>query len=301
MESLSLVTFWAALGASIASTFLYWDRALGLRASLKRLLRASGAINGRQRPFNNSAETHKSVGGLTAASAWLTTVLLAISVISRWKAAGHAPWSNMWEFTLAFAGTIALAYVLFERWSRGSSHMLGSIAMPVVVAILAASAIFFPSDIRPLVPALQNQDLLVVHASMMVIAYGVLSLSFGASVIYLVQGGERNRFSQLPSGQRLDEIAYQSVIVGFPLLTLGIVLGAYWASDAWGRYWGWDPKETAALATLLIYAGYLHMRGLRSWTGTRSAFVLIVGFLGILFTYFAVNLWVQGLHSYAGV
>ena len=136
---------------------------------------------------------------------------------------------------------------------------------------------------------------------MMVIAYGVLSLSFGASVIYLVQGGERNRFSQLPSGQRLDEIAYQSVIIGFPLLTLGIVLGAYWASDAWGRYWGWEPKETAALATLLIYAGYLHVRGLRSWTGTRSALVLIVGFLAILFTYFAVNLWVQGLHSYSGV
>ena len=301
MESLSLVTFWSALGTSMASTFLYWDRTLGLRAFLKRLLTTAGGINGSQRALNNSAETHRSVSGLTAASAWLTTVLLAISVISRWQAAGHAPWSNMWEFTLAFAGTIALTYVLYERWSRGSSHMLGSIAMPVVVAILGASAIFFPSDIRPLVPALQNQDLLAVHVSMMVIAYGVLSLSFGASVIYLVQGGERNRFSQLPSGQRLDEIAYQSVIIGFPLLTLGIVLGAYWASDAWGRYWGWDPKETAALATLLIYAGYLHMRGLRSWTGTRSAFVLIVGFLAILFTYFAVNLWVQGLHSYSGV
>ncbi|HZP57392.1 MAG TPA: cytochrome c biogenesis protein CcsA, partial [Dehalococcoidia bacterium] len=89
--------------------------------------------------------------------------------------------------------------------------------------------------------------------------------------------------------------------VGFPMLALGIALGAWWANSAWGRYWGWDPKETSALVTWLIYAGYLHARGLRGWKGKRAAGILVVGYVGVLFTYFAVNLWVSGLHSYAGV
>ena len=115
------------------------------------------------------------------------------------------------------------------------------------------------------------------------------------------QGGKRNRFARLPRAQLLDEIGYRSVMLGFPLLALGIALGAYWANHAWGRYWGWDPKETSALVTWLIYGVYLHMRGLRGWAGTRSAAVLVIGFAAVMFTYFAVNLWVSGLHSYAGV
>jgi cytochrome c-type biogenesis protein CcsB len=110
-----------------------------------------------------------------------------------------------------------------------------------------------------------------------------------------------NRFPRLPSADTLDDIAYRSVMLGFPVLAIGIALGAYWANSAWGRYWGWDPKETSALVTWLIYGIYLHMRGLRNWSGTRSAMVLIVGFAAVMFTYFAVNLWVSGLHSYAGV
>ena len=90
-------------------------------------------------------------------------------------------------------------------------------------------------------------------------------------------------------------------MIGFPVLAAGIALGAYWANHAWGRYWGWDPKETSALATWLLYAAYLHMRGLRKWAGMRSAYILVVGFAAVMFTYFVVNLWVSGLHSYAGV
>jgi len=109
------------------------------------------------------------------------------------------------------------------------------------------------------------------------------------------------RFSRLPDTEALADIAYWSVLVGFPLLTLGIALGAYWASSAWGRYWGWDPKETSALLTWFIYAGYLHARGLRGWEGKRAAWLLVVGFAAVLFTYFAVNFLISGLHSYAGV
>ncbi|MHB8685463.1 MAG: cytochrome c biogenesis protein CcsA, partial [Dehalococcoidia bacterium] len=99
----------------------------------------------------------------------------------------------------------------------------------------------------------------------------------------------------------LEEIAHRYVLVGFPMLALGIALGAWWANSAWGRYWGWDPKETSALVTWLVYAGYLHARGLKGWRGNRAAAILILGYVGVLFTYFAVNLWVAGLHSYAGV
>jgi cytochrome c-type biogenesis protein CcsB len=136
----------------------------------------------------------------------------------------------------------------------------------------------------------------------MMLAYSSLSISFGASVLYLVQGGASGgRFPRLPDRETLEEVGYRSVLVGFPLLTLGVALGAYWANSAWGRYWGWDPKETSALLTWFIYAGYLHARGLRGWEGNRAAWLLIGAFGAVMFTYFAVNFLISGLHSYAGV
>jgi ABC-type transport system involved in cytochrome c biogenesis permease subunit len=184
----------------------------------------------------------------------------------------------MYEFTIAFAAGITAFYAVFERFYEDdarerSARVLGAFAMPVVFAMLVLTAAFFPSDVRPLVPA----------------------------VLYLAQGGNQNRFPRLPNAETLDDIAYRSVMLGFPILAIGIALGAYWANSAWGRYWGWDPKETSALATWLIYGIYLHLRGLRNWSGSRSAIVLIAGFGAVMFTYFAVNLWVSGLHSYAGV
>jgi cytochrome c-type biogenesis protein CcsB len=132
----------------------------------------------------------------------------------------------------------------------------------------------------------------------MVVSYGVLTVSFGAAVLRLAQG-EGTRFARLPSAHVFDNAAHASVVVGFPLLTLGVALGAYWANSAWGRYWGWDPKETASLVTWLIYGAYLHMFNQRSWRGGRGAIILLVGYAAILFTYFGVNLWISGLHSYA--
>ena len=108
------------------------------------------------------------------------------------------------------------------------------------------------------------------------------------------------RFERLPDSETLSEIGYWSVLVGFPLLTLGIALGAYWANSAWGRYWGWDPKETAALVTWLIYAVYLHARNLKGWSGRPAALILVIGFGAVLFTYFG-NLYFSGLHSYSGL
>ena len=139
--------------------------------------------------------------------------------------------------------------------------------MPLGVALgLLAYAMTLPNEIEPLVPALNNAPLLTIHVGMATIAYGIFATSFAAGVGYLIQGRE-DRFSWLPSHRVLDEVAYRAVIVGFPIFATMIILGSWWASIAWSRYWGWDPKETSALVTWLTYAVYLHARNQRAWAG----------------------------------
>ena len=291
----------------------YWAHTLGLGLVVRRLATPIGegpAVASIERSDDNGWA--RNTGRFATFATWSALALLSVSLVARWQAVDHAPWSNMYEFTIAFAMAIAAFYAVFEQVyvarqgtgdsARGmrSPRALGSVALPVVLTGLVVAALYFPSDVRPLVPALQNTDLLAIHVAAMILAYAALSVSFASGVLYLVQGA-KNRFQRLPRAKLLDEIGYKSVAVGFPLLAGGIALGAYWANSAWGRYWGWDPKESAALLTLLIYGVYLHMRGLRKWSGTRSSAVLVIGFGAVLFTYFVVNLWISGLHSYAGV
>jgi cytochrome c-type biogenesis protein CcsB len=230
----------------------------------------------------------------------LALVLLTASVLFRAVAVERPPLGNLWEYTVALGWGIVLFTAVFEAAFKERS--LGVVMLPVAVTLMAVSLIFFPSDVSPLVPALQANRILGLHVTTMVLAYSALSISFGAAVLYLVQSdASGRRFSLLPDGETLGEIGYWSVLVGFPLLTLGVALGAYWANSAWGRYWGWDPKETAALLTWFVYAGYLHARSLRGWDGRRAAWLLVVAFGAVMFTYFAVNFVFSGLHSYAGV
>ncbi len=248
--------------------------------------------------------------GATAMS-WLAVLALTTSLGARWIAAERPPYANMWEFTIGFGWGIALIHALFElrfrllggdgsATSGAAARMVGAVLLPVSFTMFAFALAYFPSEITPLMPALQANRILGAHVATMMLSYSVLAVSFGAAAMYLIQNGQR-RFARLPSGDTLEEIANRSVLVGFPMLTLGIALGAYWAQSAWGRYWGWDPKETSAAITWLIYAGYLHARNLRGWKGRGSAWVLVIGFAAVLFSYFAVNLWVSGLHSYSGV
>ena len=253
-------------------------------------------------------ETPSWLGPAATASAWLALAALTTSLIARWIAGGRPPLSNMWEFTVAFGWGVILFYVLFElraRWEGEgwpSARTVGAFVLPVALGMFAVSLAFFPPELNSLLPALQANRILGAHVTTMVLSYAALSVSFGAAVGYLIQGGgEGKRFARLPSGERLEEIANRSVLVGFPLLTLGVTLGAFWAYSAWGRYWGWDPKETSALVIWLVYAAYLHARNLRGWKGKGSAWLLVIGFGAVLFSYFAVNLWVSGLHSYSGV
>ena len=308
MEALSGTTFWLAIAACGVATLGYWAQIAGVRVVIRRLSSdvGEGPMVAALESDDGDAGWMENASRLGTFAAWVALLMLTISMIARWQAVDRAPWSNMYEFTVAFATGVIAFYIMFERVYGGetasrSAVAVGAVMLPVALAMLAVSAAFFPSDVRPLVPALQNGDLLAIHVAAMVISYGALSVSFGAAVLYLVQGGARNRFARLPTAETLDDWAYKSVMLGFPLLAAGIALGAYWANSAWGRYWGWDPKETSALVTWLIYGVYLHMRGLRGWSGTRSAVTLVAGFGAVIFTYFVVNLWVSGLHSYAGV
>jgi len=313
MESLASTTLYMAIAVSAVATTAYWAHTLGLGLVVRRLATPVGegpAVASIER--SDAGGWAQASGRFATLATWTVLALLTVSLIARWQAVDYAPWSNMYEFTIAFAAAICGFYAAFERvyaarqgaadtrQGRRSPRALGSVALPVVLTGLVVAAIFFPSDVRPLVPALQNTDLLAIHVAAMILAYAALSVSFASGVLYLVQGAQ-NRFDRLPKAKLLDEIGYRSVMVGFPLLAGGVALGAYWANSAWGRYWGWDPKESAALVTLLVYGVYLHMRGLRKWSGARSSVVLVVGFGTVLFAYFVVNLWVSGLHSYAGV
>ncbi|HVM30829.1 MAG TPA: c-type cytochrome biogenesis protein CcsB [Candidatus Limnocylindrales bacterium] len=261
-------------------------------AGVGRITSPAGATVGG--PLSSTSPTP--AGSIGQGLAWAGFAMIGLGMLFRGLVVGRGPWGNMYEFSVAFAFGILLAYLLLGR--RYPIRTIGF--LPVGVALfLLVYAFTLPHQITPLVPALQNPQLLTVHVGMAMLSYGILAVSFGAAVGYLVQGRE-NRVSWLPPAKILDEVAYRAVIIGFPIFATMIILGSLWASIAWGRYWGWDPKETSALVTWLIYAVYLHARSQRGWAGRPSALILVVGFGAVLFTLFG-NLFFSGLHSYSGL
>ncbi len=242
-----------------------------------------------------AAKKRDDVGRWATTAASLGAVFLVGSLLMRMIASGHGPFSNMYEFSTAFAAGVTVVYVGAEQ--RYNMRAIGPFVLPVALALLAYASTL-PSTIEPLVPALQNNLLLTAHVTIAIVAYGTLAIAFGSALLYLYQRRAHN--PGLPSADALDDVGYHAVMAGFPSMALVIILGAVWANVAWGRYWGWDPKETASLITWLIYGGYLHARAVRGWHGDRSAALLVVGFGAVMFTYFG-NLFFGGLHSYAGL
>ncbi|MDT3768003.1 c-type cytochrome biogenesis protein CcsB [Gleimia hominis] len=220
-------------------------------------------------------------------------VLLTAYLVLRMIHTGHGPFANQHEFSVAFGWGILLA-LLFFMW-RYKVRTIALFVLPVV-ALMLIYATQLDTEIRPLVPALKNNLLLTFHVGFAVVAYGAACVSFGAAVVYLAL--PYLPFKRLPRPEVLDEVGYRAAAFTFPLLTIMIILGSIWANVAWGRYWGWDPKETASFVTWLIYGAYLHARVTLKWKGTRSAVLLILGFVAVLFTYFG-NHFFDSLHSYA--
>jgi cytochrome c-type biogenesis protein CcsB len=248
------------------------------------------------------------VGNIATGLAGLGVVVHATAKALRWVESyrmgiGHAPLSNMYESMSFFALCVMVAYLVVE-W-RFKAKTLGAVVAPIAFILLAANALFFPDDIRPLVPALQS-DWLLYHVITSFVSYGAFAVSFGVSLLYLFKmRAEKSGLKEgsilgiFPELKVLDEVNYKAIAVGFPLLSLGIITGAAWANYAWGTYWSWDPKETWSLITWFVYAAYLHARLTRGWHGKRAAVLSIIGFAAVVFTYFGVNFLLSGLHSYA--
>ncbi len=293
MAKMSEYAFVAAMLSTGLATLAYLLYAVsGLRAA--RLQTAGMPVPGGAMGFISGPRT-AAIGRYATMLGWLAVVALLASMAFRTVATGHGPFANMYEFSMAFAFGILAAYMWFER--RYHQRILALVALPVALAMMGYAATI-PAEIEPLVPALQNNLLLTVHVAVAIVAYGSFAIAFAAAILYLIQP-EGGRWG-LPKPQVLDEIGYRAVVVGFPFLTLTIILGAVWADTAWGTYWSWDPKETASLVTWLIYGAYLHARVMRGWRGNRAAWLLVLGFAATLFTYFG-NLFFGGLHSYSGL
>lgn len=315
MADLSIYLFWTGFATAAMAMLLYWAYVASASVSFRRMAAQTSA--GAVTVSGATGVPNPGLGRLATSFTAFTALFLGGQVAARWSATGHAPIANLYEFTSAFGFGIAAAYLAFETGSR--QRRAGVVALPIVVTMLFVASLF-PADIVPLIPALQNGPLLTIHVSVMMISYAVLTVAFCGAVIYLLQGGEgKRRYASLPSGSAAADLAHRAVIVGFPMLLLGIALGAWWANSAWGRPWGWDPKETSALVTWLSLVAYFHARagngsvagapGIRKVVPERirrgwrpdPMWWLVVMYALVMFTYFGVNLWVSGLHSYAGV
>jgi cytochrome c-type biogenesis protein CcsB len=214
---------------------------------------------------------------------------------------GYLPLANMYESLIFFSWTIVLIYLIADI--RYRQRALGIIASLLAAIAIAVTSLLpgVTSDIRFLVPALQS-NWLAIHVMTCMLGYAAFTISFGISIVYLFQGRKklsgRQVTHRLPRLQALDDINYKMVTIGFSLLTLGIVTGAIWANYAWGSYWSWDPKETSSLVTWLIYTAFLHARYTYAWQGKKAAILSAAGFCAVIFTYFGVNFFLPGLHSY---
>ncbi len=226
-------------------------------------------------------------------------------MIMRWTESyrlgiGHAPLSNLYESLIFFAWTIVFIYLIIER--KYKNRIIGAFTTPIAFLAMAYASLSpdITDRIQPLLPALKS-NWLIAHVITCFIGYAAFAIAFGISIMYLFKQwdpvGKNILLDRFPKANVLDELTYQMVMFGLLFLSIGIITGAVWANSAWGRYWGWDPKETWSLITWIVYATLVHARMMRGWHGKRIALLSIIGFMAVIFTYFGVN-YLPGLHSY---
>jgi cytochrome c-type biogenesis protein CcsB len=232
-----------------------------------------------------------------------------VAVTTRGLAVHRAPWGDMYEFITALTCVAAIFFyyilVKYRAWAIGV-FVMGAI---VIALGLAETLIYTPAG--PLVPALQSYWL-SIHVTAMTLSSGIFFVAAVLGIMYIVAERYRKRVAagkaepnplldRIPSGAQLDKLTYRAVVFGFPIWTFGVMAGAIWADQAWGRYWGWDPVETWAFITWVIYAAYLHARATGGWRGIRSHYIQLLGFASLMTNIFVIQIFVTGLHSYAGV
>ena len=253
--------------------------------------------------------TRRNAARVGVALSILGLAIHAAGVVTRGVAAGRVPWGNMYEFctTGAFLVVAVFLITLIKRDLR----FLGTFVLGLAVVMMVAAAVAFWTPVGHLVPALQSYWL-VIHVSIAVLSSALFTLTFSMGILQLIQsrregkiaagGTDNGGFLRLvPSALTLETLSYRINTIAFVGWTLTVMFGSIWAEKAWGRFWGWDTKEVWSFVIWVVYAAYLHARATRGWTGTRAAWLSIVGYLCVIFNFTVVNMYFSGLHSYAGL
>jgi cytochrome c-type biogenesis protein CcsB len=235
----------------------------------------------------------------------LAWVLHVIGTVLRGFANGHVPWSNMFEFSLTSSAIIVGVFVIVQFWQN--LRFLGAYITGFCLLLLGVGTVNFYVDVKPLPPALQSYWL-IIHVFVATLATALFAIGAGLSIAQLLQARRESGRSDwlrglqtLPNAERLENLAYRVVVVGFVFWTFTVIAGSIWAEKAWGSYWGWDTKEVWTFIIWVLFAGYIHARATRGWRGSRSAWLALVGFSAVLFNFTIVNLFFKGLHTYSGL
>ena len=257
---------------------------LSLAGYLTALLFSTASLFSKKGWFASSATVFLAMGVA------VQTVYMAV----RWYSAGRAPFSNMFESMVLFAWAMVVVYLALRV--RHRIPVLGA-ATALLAVVTLAYASTFETRIQPLMPALRS-NWLTFHVFTAFLGYGGFAIAALTGVGYLIASRNGSRV-QVETTAALDAATAKTIAFGFLFLTVGIITGAVWANSAWGTYWSWDPKETWSLITWFIYAVFLHCRFMRGWKGKRAAWISILGFASVIFTYYGVNFLLSGYHSYA--
>ena len=277
-------------------------------------------------PFSLIATFKNKASDFVKSLAIIANIFIALQLISRWIISSHFPISNLFESLCFLSWGLILAQLILER--EYQTPIISTLSIPIILLTLGFACFVLPEDLRSssnLVPALRS-SWLVMHVSVVMLSYASLIIGscLSASVLlidnnqalqirsnsvgiggYKISNVDSNNVvikpHQFSNLEKLDTLSYRSILVGFVLLTLGLVSGAVWANEAWGTWWSWDPKETWAFISWLFYAAYLHMRISKGWQGRKPALLATSGFFIVLICYLGVNFWGVGLHSYGWI
>ena len=310
LDMLSVMSLWTAATLYVIAMFAYSIKVARVADDRIRVKRGQ----------ESSGKTAGKAAGIARTTMVVGAAMHLVGIIARTVEAGHAPWSNMYEYTISGVWVGVVVFLWLQR-SRNVGFAAPAVAASAAFGVITALHVFY-LEVVGLQVALDSYWL-VIHVPIAVIASGIFGVSGIISATQLVKARQQERAASaavaevpaadatpkglnklleaVPSVGLLDSLAFRLNAVGFVLWTFTIVSGAMWAEDAWGRFWGWDPKEVWSFVIWVLYAAYLHARTTQGWMGKRAAWLAIAGFVAIILNFTAVNMLLQGLHSYSGL